>query len=157
MQCDVIHSLLSAAEALKQEEKCPKDYGTGDILYHSEVKMLEVICQNPDLNAAQLSRLMNITRAAVTQMSNKLEEKGYITRYLQEGNKKAKYYHLTERGRMIKEKHDDYHKEANIRICEYLKSLEKQEVAIIKSFLKEIRDLPISEFECSEHCHCRQE
>lgn len=153
MQCDVIHSLLSTVSALKQEAKRPKDYGTGDVLYYSEAKMLEVIHRNPELNAVQLSRLMNISRGAVTQMSNKLEEKGYIIRYLQEGNKKAKYYQLTERGKLIKEKHDHYHREANGQICNYLKSLDKHEMTIIMSFLNEIKDLPISEFECSERCH----
>lgn len=157
MQCDIIHGFLSAVDFMQQEDKRPKDYGTGEVLYYSEVKMLDTISRNPELNAVRLSKLMGITRGAVTQMSNKLEEKGYIVRYLQDGNKKAKYYRLTEAGKSIKRGHDNYHQVANQKICDYLKSLDEREIDIITGFLNKIKDLPISEFECSEQCHCKKE
>jgi len=157
MQCDVIHNFLNTADALNQEGKRPKDYGTGDVLYYAETRMLDAVYRNPRVNAVQLSRQMGITRGAVTQMSNRLEKKGYIDRFRREGNNKVKYYRLTELGQAVKARHDDYHKAANRKICEYIKSLGSQEVEIIIDFLKVIKDLPISEFECSEHCHSKKE
>lgn len=157
MQCDVIHNFLAAVEALHQEAKRPKEYGTGEVLYDSEAKMLDIIYRNPELNAVRLSKLMGITRGAVTQTSKKLEDKGYIICYQQEGNNKAKYYKLTDQGQTMKAARNEYHKAANQKICDYIKTLDGQEVDIITDFLKTIKHLPVCEFECSEHCHCMKE
>ena len=157
MQCDVIHNFLNTMDALNQEGKRPKDYGTGDVLYYAETRMLDAIYRSPRISAVQMSRQMGITRGAVTQMSNRLEEKGYIERYLQEGNNKVKYFRLTGLGQAVKAGHDDYHKAANRKICDYIKSLGSQEVDIIIDFLKVIKDLPVCEFECSEHCRTKKE
>ena len=155
MHCDVIHNFLSTIAALKREERLPKDYGTGDVLYDSEIRMLDMVSRYPDANAIQLAKQLGVTRGAVTQMSNKLEERGYLLRFLQPENRKAKFYKLTGLGQAIKKGHDRYHEDANRQICNYLKALKKTEVQIIMEFLERIRQLPISEFECNEECHCK--
>lgn len=138
-----------------EEEKKPKDYGTGHLLYHSEINLINTIYKHPTSNAITLSKIMSITRGAVTQIGNQLEEKGFITRYLKEGNKKEKYYRLTTLGEKVREGHEQYHKEANQSICRYLSTLGDNDVDLIMDFLSKIATLPISEFECTcKECTC---
>lgn len=151
MFCEVIEKYLIATSLLSSTEKRAKDYGVGDFLYHAEINLLEAIYRWPESNATQLSKILNVTRGAITQKGNKLEEKGLIERFYKGVNKKEKYYTLTEYGRNIRKNHEKYHDEANNEICKYLSGLSGGERTVIINFLEKIADLPISGFEC--RCH----
>lgn len=154
MQCKIIHRYLTSVNALIAAEKKPRYYGTTHLLYHSEINLIESIYRNPDCNAIALARIMSITRGAVTQLANQLEEKGLIVKYLKSGNKKEKYYQLTALGGTARKGHEQYHREANATICNYLSTLAERDTALILDFLDQIAALPISEFECSCHGNC---
>lgn len=150
MQCNIINKLFQIINETNQAEKVPKDYGTGDLIYHSEINLLDAIFQFPNFNAVELANQMGVTRAAITQLTKKLEQRGLIIRYIKEGNKKEKYFKLTTAGETIKHGHDRYHRSANLQICRYLSSLDPHEYDIIISFLDHLAGLPISEFECGQ-------
>ena len=154
MQCRIIHRYFSSIYSLMEEEKKPRNYETDNLLYHSEINLIDSIYKNQECNAMMLSRIMGITRGAVTQIGNQLEEKGFIVRYLKSGNKKEKYYRLTELGDKVRKGHEQYHKEANEHICDYLSTLEDGTMVLIMDFLDKISMLPISEFECTCNCNC---
>ncbi|NLO85656.1 MAG: MarR family transcriptional regulator [Clostridiales bacterium] len=154
MQCRIIHRYFTTLSALMEEEKKPRNYGTSHLLYHSEINLIDCVHKHPECNAITLSRMMGVTRGAVTQIGNQLEEKGFIARYLKSGNKKEKYYRLTELGDEVRRGHEQYHKEANQRICSYLSTLEESDATLIMDFLDQISMLPISEFECCGDCNC---
>ncbi|MCP1103706.1 DNA-binding MarR family transcriptional regulator [Aequitasia blattaphilus] len=153
MQCDVIHKFICVMDAMNRERKTPKNYGTGDILYEAEVKMLEAICLQPGINATTLATQMDVTRGAITQMMTRLETKGYIKHYHKGCNKKEKYYKLTNHGEKIREAYNEHHKHANEKVCEYLSGLDPETRKIIIRFLDQIENLPITEFECGGACH----
>lgn len=152
MQCKIINKLFHIMNSAIETERTPKDYGTGHLIYHSEINLLNAISQYPHLNAIDLADKMGVTRAAITQMAKRLEERGFIIRYAKAGNKKEKFFQLTEVAQAIKAGHDSYHQEANVQICAYLKTLEEQEILIIMDFLNQLTNLPISEFECISNC-----
>lgn len=158
VKCSIIHNFFSVMDSISKDKKTPKDYGTNELLYRSEVNILKAIDKNPMANAVELSRIMKITRGAVAQLSTKLEKKGYIKRYLQEGNKKEKFYKLTDKGILAKEGYEKYYLEANETICDYLKMLSSEEVKVITNFLDKLTKLLISEFECESNCnHIKKE
>lgn len=144
MLCEVISKYFNNLDSYLNDEKSPRDYGSGQLLYQSEINFINAIYNNPESNAMELSKKLNITRGAVTQYGNKLEEKGIVTRYLKEGNKKEKYYKLTDLGYKVVSGYIQYHKNANKEICNYLSSLTPEEISIITEFLDRISDLPVT-------------
>lgn len=148
MLCNIIDKYFLTLNSFLEDDKFPKDYGTGESLYSAEITFINAIYNNPESNAIELSKILNITRGAVTQYGNKLEEKNIIERYLKEGNKKEKYYRLTEEGNKIIDGYFKYHKDANDKICEYLSSLDHDEKKIILEFLDKMSELPITRFKC---------
>lgn len=156
MQCRMIHQYFTSMNTLMEEERKPRKYGTDHLLYHSEINLIDTIYRHPESNAITLSKIMGVTRGAVTQIGNQLEDKGFIVKYLKSGNKKEKYYRLTELGDEVRRGHAQYHKEANENICNYLSTLEEGDAALIMDFLDKISMLPISEFECNCGCKCAE-
>ena len=150
MQCKLVGKLFEVVNAIISSEKVPRDYGTGHLLYHSELHFIEIVSRNPETNAIALSEIMNVTRGAVTQTSNKLEKKGVIERYSKPDNKKEKYYRLTELGNTLRKAHLKHHADANGQMCEYLRSLNDAEKEVIVQFLDRVSDaMPICVFDCT--------
>jgi DNA-binding MarR family transcriptional regulator len=56
----------------------PKDYGTGDLLYFTEVHTISTVGKNKAVNMTQLADIMGVTRGAISQTIRKLVTKNLI-------------------------------------------------------------------------------
>lgn len=79
-------------------QKIPKEYGVGVLLYPSEIHTIVAIGLNPDINCMKLSKKMGVTRGATSQIVNRLEKKNLISKNKKEDNKKEVYLKLEELG-----------------------------------------------------------
>lgn len=152
--CYVTDHIFTIIRQLEEERRKPKDYGDGTLLGHAEVQFLETIARFPDKNVSSLSAQLGITKGAVTQLVSKLYQKDLILEVQREDNKKEKYYRLTPQGERVVAGHHDFHKEANERLCDFMKTLSPMESAAIYRFLEFIKTcVPFSESPCECHAH----
>ena len=150
MKCEIVRRFFGMMEKLGQEQKLPHDYGTGHMLYHSELAFLTSISEMPEMNVSDLSAKLNITKSAVTQTCNKLFEKGLIEKYTKGKNKKEKFFRLTETGKSVKEKHDEYHMDSNEKIKNYLCSLDADSKEVLLGFFDKVEECTsLCVFACS--------
>ncbi len=56
----------------------PKDYGTGDLLYFTEVLTISAVGKNKAINMTQLAEIMGVTKGAISQTIRKLVSKNFI-------------------------------------------------------------------------------
>ena len=77
----------------------------------SEVHCIEYIGKNIDTNVTKLAESFYMTRGAMSKLTKKLINKGYIESYQKPENKKEIYFKLTEQGKEIFEIHEGLHKE----------------------------------------------
>jgi DNA-binding MarR family transcriptional regulator len=112
----------------KEAEKLSRDYGTGELLYPSEVHTIEAIGNNPGCNISDLARLMGITRGAVQKLSAKLGKKGYIHRFMSSKDNKRIYLELTDKGRASFDGHHDFHRKMYDEIFRLLNMFNKAEL-----------------------------
>jgi DNA-binding MarR family transcriptional regulator len=56
----------------------PNDYGTGDLLYFTEVHTISTVGKNKALNMTQLADIMGVTKGAISQTIRKLVVKNLI-------------------------------------------------------------------------------
>lgn len=75
----------------------PKDYGTGDLLYFTEVHTIDMIGRNRKVNVTRLAELMGVTKGAISQTIRKLASKGLIMRQATRKRKEVTLS-LTEKG-----------------------------------------------------------
>jgi len=77
----------------------------------SEVHCIEYIGRNLDSNVTKLAESFYMTRSAISKITKKLIEKGFIESYQKPDNKKEIYFKLTEQGKVIHKIHEELHKE----------------------------------------------
>lgn len=148
-QCEIAQRFFDMLQAIGAEQKTPRDYGTGQLMYHSEMDLLEKIYQYPDSNVSDLSGICGVTKSAITQSCNKLFEKGLIKKYSIAKNKKEKYFHLTEAGETMRLAHQHYHREAGNEMRRYLCSLQGEARQNILKFMDKMEEyLPTYAFPC---------
>lgn len=56
----------------------PKDYGTGDLLYFTEIHTITMVGKNREINMTQLADMMGVTKGAISQTIRKLVSKKFI-------------------------------------------------------------------------------
>lgn len=150
MDCKITEQLFSVINLLHEEQKKPKDYGVGKPLYNSEIRLLDAVHRHPKLKVSDLSQILSITKSAVTQLADRLIERGLIETYQIEGNKKEKYYKLTSLGETAIEGHARIYSQKNAEICAYYCTLSEKEKTIISDFLEHLeKNVPFCEFSCS--------
>lgn len=77
----------------------PVDYGTGDMLYFTEIHTITTVGKSRKINMTQLAEIMCVTRGAISQTIRKLENKNLIEK-LNTSNRKEFNLRLTDKGRL---------------------------------------------------------
>ncbi len=134
-QLEIIEKVVRLANKISQTNKIPRDYGSGHILYHSEIHTIEAIHNHENVNASELSKILGITNGAVNQVTNKLISKGLIEQYKLNDNNKEVFYRLTDLGEKVNLGHSEYHKEEYEDIVQYLNNANKDQIKAVNSFL----------------------
>ena len=78
----------------------PKDYGTGDLLYFTEVHTIMVVAGNEEVNMTKLAEIMGVTKGAISQTIRKLVNKNLIIR-TNINNRKEINLRLSEKGKRV--------------------------------------------------------
>lgn len=88
----------------------PKDYGTGDLLYLTEIHTLTMVARNHKINMTKLAELMGVTRGAISQTIRKLVIKGLIVKK-NTTNKKEFNLSLSPKGEKVMKGQENLQKE----------------------------------------------
>ena len=68
-----------------------------NVLFHIYVKMRE----GQKMNQKDIEKFVNLRASSVSSLITNLENDGFLTRTLTDGNKRAKYLELTEKGKLV--------------------------------------------------------
>src|SRR5271169_124611 len=112
-------------------EKSPCDFGTGDLLYRSEVHTLMAIGKNPGSNVTDLAGHFDISKSAVSQMVNKLSQKKLVEKYRNPDNDKEVFLRLSSRGRIAFLGHEQFHLKSHARIEQKLREMTDEEIRFL--------------------------
>jgi DNA-binding MarR family transcriptional regulator len=88
----------------------PKDYGTGDLLFFTEIHTITMVGKNREINLTQLAEMMGVTKGAISQTIRKLMNKNLITRS-NTNNRKEINLRLSEKGMMVYKGQESFQKE----------------------------------------------
>ena len=109
-----------------QKTKNPKQYGTDDLLYASEVHMIEVIGIYESITTTKLAEHMGITKGAVSQTTSKLLQKDLILKTASKERSNEVFITLTEKGRKVLDGHHKMHEKMSARVNEVLVKMSEE-------------------------------
>ncbi|MCT4613845.1 MAG: MarR family transcriptional regulator [Marinifilaceae bacterium] len=123
-----IEKMTAIHNKIIENEKKPRNFGTEYILYQSEIHCIEAIGNHEPINASELSKILGITNGAVTQITDKLINKNLVIKYINENNKKERFFKLTGTGKTAYIMHEKYHEKMYKKIIEYFEGLNGDEL-----------------------------
>lgn len=133
-KADILHQ----ASLLYMAGNVPIDYGTGDTYTSVEVHMLKYIIENPGKTVTDLSRDWDRTKAAISLMMKKIEDKGLVTRKEAPDSKKKQLYYATELGKKLNETHKKYDTKVFGKTLSYMKeNCTDEEIELCFNVLRE--------------------
>ena len=88
----------------------PKDYGTGDLLYFTEIHTIAMVGKNREINMTRLADMMGVTKGAISQTIRKLVSKSLIIKS-NTNNRKEINLRLSEKGRIVYKGQESFQKE----------------------------------------------
>jgi DNA-binding MarR family transcriptional regulator len=88
----------------------PKDYGTGDQLYFTEIHTITMVGKNREVNMTQLADMMGVTKGAISQTIRKLVNKKFILKS-NTNNRKEINLRLSEKGKIVYKGQESFQKE----------------------------------------------
>lgn len=77
--------------------KSPSDFGTGDLLYFSEIQIIDVAGNNPEINITELSNILGVTEGTASPAANILTW-GYLKKIHASDDSRVVRLQLTEKG-----------------------------------------------------------
>lgn len=107
-------------------------------LMFSEIHVIDCIGKNQLINATFIAKELNMTKGAISKITNKLLKKELIKGNHLENNKKEIYYTLTAQGKEVFEIHEMLHKAEREKFIKILSKYDKEGLNTINSFLDDL-------------------
>ncbi|MCP4693846.1 MAG: MarR family transcriptional regulator [Desulfobacterales bacterium] len=120
----------------RELEKKPRDYGTGEKLYSSEIHMIEAIGVSESLSVTDVADYFGITKGAVSQTLKKLENKGLVKKEKDPENSSRLLLGLTSKGKAAFYSHMHWHEKMDGGFRDAFFSFEKEQLEFMLDFLK---------------------
>jgi len=125
---DIFNRMLHIYSVL---DKKPKEYGTGDLLYVSEIHAIYSIGNNPEINITQLAEFLGVTKGAISQTVKRLVHKHYIARYYGR-NKKEVNLRLSDKGFIIYQGYQTFNNEMLHFAEELYENASREKIEMVK-------------------------
>jgi DNA-binding MarR family transcriptional regulator len=106
---DLINQFSVVLNKFTALEKSPRDFGTGDRLFPSEIHVVEAIGKQPGINMTDLASVLGISKSAVTQIIGKVIKKNLVQRFNSKDNRKEVLLKLTKSGEVAFQGHQAFH------------------------------------------------
>jgi DNA-binding MarR family transcriptional regulator len=119
-------------------EKLPRDFGTGDKLFPSEIHTIEAIGQQPGINMTDLASVLGISKPAVAQIVGKVVKKKLVERYNGSHNRKEVRARLTEKGESAFRRHQEFHARMNAVFLDRLRRLKSREFDVLSELARDM-------------------
>ncbi|RPH47854.1 MAG: MarR family transcriptional regulator [Desulfobacteraceae bacterium] len=119
-------------------ESTPRDYGTGDLLYSSDIHTIVAVSKSPGCNLTALATQLNISKAAVSKFVAKLGRRGYIVKSKRVDNDREVIFNLTKKGQTAASGHEEFEAKMFGPLFQVESALSEQEYQTIKKYLKKL-------------------
>jgi DNA-binding MarR family transcriptional regulator len=137
----IAYLFVHAAEKYRRIEETPIRMDDGTTVYGSEMHLAVAIGDGRARTATDLCELFGVTRGAVSQAVNRLEEKGILRRKPSTEDAKKLLIELTAKGRRLNALHAKLHGDNAAAVAAAAEKYGPERLAIIEEFLADLGPL----------------
>ena len=131
----LVEIIAKFSRVIGQMEEAAKEQFNFNDLTLTQMNYLETIYQLHNPNLTELAAELSLTKPTVKVAIDKLIEKDYIYRVHSDEDRRSTHLHLTKKGELINQMHDDAHK----RMVELIvKNLGKPEIKQLENILEKV-------------------
>jgi DNA-binding MarR family transcriptional regulator len=135
---NLIEKFTCMVNKFNQIEKSARDYGTGALLYPSEIHLIESIGKNPGIHVTALAQKQGISKAAISQKLKTLEKKQLIERFKERFNDKTVRVKLKIKGEVAFKGHENFHSVTDSVLIRKINELPPDSVGTFENLLDAI-------------------
>lgn len=125
MEIDIFFSMI--------EGESIEDYPQNMTTIH----VIDCIGKNDPINSTAIAEKMELSKASITKIGNKLLKDGLVKRTQMNENKKEVYFRLTPKGKRIFDLHEKMHQMEKERFHQTLDKYSDEELMVIRRFLQD--------------------
>ena len=133
-------SWIRILNKMDEVEKCPKDFGSGDLLHCSEIHTIMAIGRHKEINITNLAGFLGISKSAISQMITRLAGKDLVEKYRDPDNDKEIRLRLTPRGTIAYLGHEQYHAKIYAYMQQKLGPVTEEQFLFLTQFLNAIEE-----------------
>jgi DNA-binding MarR family transcriptional regulator len=134
----ILDLIYRAHRRLGELESTPRDYGTGEILYSSDIHTVVAVAQQPGCNLTQLAGSLGVSKPAASKFTQKLLRMGYLVKEMQAGNAKEVSFSLSPKGRQAEQAHQRFTRKVFGPLQAVESGLSVSDRGVIRCFLEAI-------------------
>ncbi len=139
LYCELIRDLDTGCGLIMEYDSLLHDY-KGTTLYQAEAQILKMVGQQPGISAAECARTLNKTLSACSQLIKKLRAKEWILQKRNESNNRVYNLYLTESGRELFLKHQEFESCCYERTYHLLDSFTEEELQIYRKVQQKLNE-----------------
>ncbi len=137
-ETSILELIYSAHRRLTALENEPRDYGTGEPLYASDIHVLEAVAGHEGSNLTELAGILGISMPAAHKAAGKMIAQGYLGKRKREDNAKEVLYYLSESGKKAVQGHRRFERRIFAPLRELEAGLSEKDRRAIGSFLESL-------------------
>jgi DNA-binding MarR family transcriptional regulator len=131
----LVNIISKLSNLFGQSEEAAKEQFNLISLTHTQMHYLETINLLNNPNITELAKCLKLTTPTVKVAVDKFIEKDFLYKIQSDEDRRSAHLHLTEKGKLINQMHDYYHK----RIAEYFsRNLNREELETLVTLLNKV-------------------
>jgi len=136
----MIHERFRSVVALAVRlEQTPRPFGTDEHLTSSEIHLIEIIGDNDEaLSVTDLSKVLGVTKGAVSQNLKRTEKKGLTLKLEDPQNSSRSIIKLTSKGKTAYFAHKHWHETMDGGFKEFFLNLKPERIDFLIDFLAKL-------------------
>lgn len=140
IESPLLRMIYDAHKELTRLEQEPREYGTGRLLYGSEIHTLVCIGENPYVNLTALAGKLEVSKSAASKFVKKLIAAACIEKTKSPDNAKDVLFHATSEGKRAIRGHRAFQERTFGPLKKIETRLVPAEVKVISRFLTELNE-----------------
>jgi DNA-binding MarR family transcriptional regulator len=132
--------IYTAHRLLAELESAPRDYGTGDFLYSSDIHTVMAISCRSGCNLTELASAMGVSKPAAFKFVRKMLGLGYLIKERPTGSEKEVSLFLSEKGKKATLAHEAFERKTFDPLRAIEADLAESERLVIGNFLRSLQE-----------------
>jgi DNA-binding MarR family transcriptional regulator len=105
------YKLLKFSKLISVVNSKTRHYGTDELLYEAEMRVIKAIKENEGIHVTALSEMLEVTKGAVSHSLIQLQRKGMILKQPDSANQSRLLLKLTDKGEIAYGNHEKLHED----------------------------------------------